>query len=110
MSSRSTCSTRPPSTGRSPWGGAALWVETPINPLLRVADLAELGAICARHGTLTVADNTVATAVLQQPARFGAAATVYSLTKAVAGHSTSCSARSSLRTPSWCTGCGSGGR
>lgn len=68
-------------------GGAALWVETPTNPLLRVADLAQLGDISRRHGAPMVADNTVATAVLQQPARFGATATVYSLTKAAAGHS-----------------------
>lgn len=67
--------------------GAALWVETPTNPLLRVADLAALAGLCADHDAVMVADNTVATAVLQQPARFGAAATVYSLTKAAAGHS-----------------------
>lgn len=68
-------------------GGAALWVETPTNPLLRVADLARLGDIIRRREALMVADNTVATAILQQPARFGATATVYSLTKAAAGHS-----------------------
>lgn len=66
---------------------AALWVETPTNPLLRVADLARLGDICRRRGARMVADNTVATAVLQQPGRFGATATVYSLTKAAGGHS-----------------------
>jgi cystathionine beta-lyase/cystathionine gamma-synthase len=68
-------------------GDAALWVETPTNPLLRVADLALLGDIAQRHAAPLIVDNTVATAVLQQPARFGAAATVCSLTKAAAGHS-----------------------
>jgi cystathionine beta-lyase/cystathionine gamma-synthase len=66
---------------------AALWVETPSNPWLRVADLAALGGLAAAHGAPVVCDNTLATALLQQPCDLGARASVYSLTKALAGHS-----------------------
>jgi cystathionine gamma-synthase len=59
---------------------AVLWAETPTNPLLRVADLARLGAPM-------VVDNTVATGLLQRPLEAGATASLYSLTKAVSGHS-----------------------
>jgi cystathionine beta-lyase/cystathionine gamma-synthase len=64
-----------------------LWAETPTNPLLRVADLAALGAIAAAAGAPFVVDNTVATGLLQRPLDLGAVASVYSLTKAISGHS-----------------------
>jgi cystathionine gamma-synthase len=64
-----------------------LWAETPTNPLLRVADLARLGALAATAGAPMVVDNTVATGLLQQPLEAGATASLYSLTKAVSGHS-----------------------
>ncbi len=66
---------------------AALWVETPTNPLLRVMDLERLGTLAADAGAPMVVDNTVATAVLQRPLEWGAAASLYSLTKAASGHS-----------------------
>jgi cystathionine beta-lyase/cystathionine gamma-synthase len=68
-------------------GPAVLWAETPTNPLLRVADLAALASLAASAGAPLVADNTVATGLLQKPLDFGAVASVYSLTKAVSGHS-----------------------
>jgi cystathionine gamma-synthase len=68
-------------------GRAVLWAETPTNPLLRVADLTALAAVAASAGAPLVVDNTVATGLLQKPLDFGAAASVYSLTKAVSGHS-----------------------
>jgi cystathionine gamma-synthase len=68
-------------------GPAVLWAETPTNPLLRVADLTALAAVAAEAGAPFVVDNTVATGLLQKPLDFGAAASVYSLTKAVSGHS-----------------------
>ena len=68
-------------------GPAVLWAETPTNPLLRVADLAALAAVAASAGAPLVVDNTVATGLLQRPLDFGAAASVYSLTKSVSGHS-----------------------
>ena len=66
---------------------AVLWAETPTNPLLRVADLARLGALAAAAGAPMVVDNTVATGLLQRPLEAGAAASLYSLTKAISGHS-----------------------
>jgi cystathionine gamma-synthase len=68
-------------------GPAVLWAETPTNPLLRVADLTALASLAATAGAPFVADNTVATGLLQKPLDFGAAASVYSLTKSVSGHS-----------------------
>ena len=70
-------------------GGApsVLWAETPTNPLLRVMDLQRLCALAAESGSPMIVDNTVATAVLQRPLEWGAAASLYSLTKAASGHS-----------------------
>jgi cystathionine gamma-synthase len=66
---------------------SVLWAETPTNPLLRVADLARLGALAAAAGAPMVVDNTVATGLLQRPLDYGATASLYSLTKSVSGHS-----------------------
>jgi cystathionine gamma-synthase len=66
---------------------SVLWAETPTNPLLRVADLARLGALAAAAGSPMVVDNTVATGLLQRPLECGATASLYSLTKSVSGHS-----------------------
>lgn len=68
-------------------GPAVLWAETPTNPLLRVADLVRLGGLAAQAGAPVVADNTVATAVLQRPLDLGATVTVTALTKSASGHS-----------------------
>ena len=65
---------------------AALWTETPTNPLLRVMDLAELARLAAEAEAPTVVDNTTATAALQRPLDFGATACLYSLTKGTSGH------------------------
>jgi cystathionine beta-lyase/cystathionine gamma-synthase len=66
---------------------SVLWAETPTNPLLKVADLDRLGELAAGAGAPMIVDNTVATAVLQRPLDWGAAASLYSLTKAASGHS-----------------------
>jgi cystathionine gamma-synthase len=66
---------------------AVLWAETPTNPLLRVADLARLGRLAADAGAPMIVDNTVATGLLQHPLELGAVASMYSLTKAISGHS-----------------------
>jgi cystathionine beta-lyase/cystathionine gamma-synthase len=68
-------------------GPAVLWAETPTNPLLRVADLARLAELAAAARAPMVADNTVATGLLQRPLDLGATASLYSLTKSVSGHS-----------------------
>jgi cystathionine gamma-synthase len=64
-----------------------LWVETPTNPLLNVADIAELAEVAHGAGALLVVDNTFASPYLQQPLSFGADFVVHSTTKYLGGHS-----------------------
>ena len=64
-----------------------LWVETPSNPLMKVADIAGLAEIGHAAGAIVVADNTFATPYLQQPLALGADAVVHSTTKYIGGHS-----------------------
>lgn len=64
-----------------------LWVETPSNPLLRIADIAALAAIGREAGALVVVDNTFATPALQRPLALGADVVVHSTTKYLGGHS-----------------------
>jgi cystathionine gamma-synthase len=66
---------------------SVLWAETPTNPLLRVADLAGLAGAAVAAGAPMVVDNTTATGLLQRPLDWGATASLYSLTKAISGHS-----------------------
>ncbi len=68
-------------------GASLLWTETPTNPLIAVADLAALGNLAAERGVPWVCDNTFASPILQQPLRFGAAASMHSATKYIGGHS-----------------------
>lgn len=63
------------------------WVESPSNPLLLVADLAEIGRIERKPGSLLVVDNTFATPLNQQPLDLGADVSVQSTTKFIGGHS-----------------------
>ncbi len=62
-----------------------LFVETPANPTLRIADLAFLGKLCREHDIIMVVDNCFATPYLQQPIRFGADLVVHSATKYLDG-------------------------
>ncbi|MGD0462773.1 MAG: PLP-dependent aspartate aminotransferase family protein [Tepidisphaeraceae bacterium] len=64
-----------------------LWVETPSNPLLKLADLTALGKIARKHNLIAVADNTFATPYLQRPLAFGFDVVVHSVTKYLNGHS-----------------------
>ncbi len=64
-----------------------LWVETPTNPLLTVADIAALAEIAHEAGALLVVDNTFASPYLQQPLALGADVVVHSTTKYLGGHS-----------------------
>lgn len=66
---------------------AVIWVETPTNPLLRVADIAALAQVAHDAGALLVVDNTFATPYLQQPIPLGADVVVHSTTKYIGGHS-----------------------
>ncbi|MGW4798013.1 cystathionine gamma-synthase [Nonomuraea sp. NPDC004297] len=64
-----------------------VWVETPTNPLLGVADIAALAQLAHEAGALLVVDNTFASPYLQQPLALGADVVVHSTTKYVGGHS-----------------------
>ena len=64
-----------------------LFVETPTNPMMRIADLGALGALAASRQLLLAVDNTFATPVFQRPFEFGAAIVVHSTTKYLNGHS-----------------------
>ncbi|MBF4602461.1 cystathionine gamma-synthase [Curtobacterium sp. VKM Ac-2884] len=64
-----------------------LWVETPTNPLMKIADIAGLATLGHEAGALVVVDNTFASPYLQQPLSLGADVVVYSTTKYLGGHS-----------------------
>jgi cystathionine gamma-synthase len=68
-------------------GADALWLESPTNPLLGIADLPRLCAAARERGMLCVVDNTFATPLLQRPLELGADLVVHSATKAMGGHS-----------------------
>jgi cystathionine gamma-synthase len=64
-----------------------VWIETPSNPLLGIADIAAIAQIAHDAGAILVVDNTFATPYLQQPIWLGADAVVHSTTKYAGGHS-----------------------
>ncbi|MEH1016340.1 cystathionine gamma-synthase [Micromonospora sp. CPCC 206060] len=64
-----------------------VWVETPTNPLLGIADLAALAAVAHDADALLAVDNTFASPYLQQPIAHGADVVVHSTTKYIGGHS-----------------------
>ena len=64
-----------------------IWVETPTNPLLKIADLKRIARIAKKHKLLTVCDNTFATPINQRPLDFGIDIVNHSTTKYINGHS-----------------------
>lgn len=64
-----------------------LWIETPTNPLLKVADIEHLTTFAQEHDILSVVDNTFASPYLQKPLTMGADAVLHSTTKYLGGHS-----------------------
>jgi cystathionine gamma-lyase len=64
-----------------------IWVESPTNPLLKVADLAAIAAIGKAAGALTVADSTFASPMIQTPLDLGFDVVLHSATKYLSGHS-----------------------
>ncbi|HEV8111525.1 MAG TPA: cystathionine gamma-synthase [Planctomycetota bacterium] len=64
-----------------------VYLETPTNPLLRLADIAAIARIAHARGKLVVVDNTFATPYLQRPLELGADIVLHSLTKYLGGHS-----------------------
>jgi len=63
-----------------------VWIETPTNPLLKLADLAAFGEICRRRKLWLCVDNTFMSPYFQRPLEFGAAVVVHSTTKFLNGH------------------------
>ena len=64
-----------------------VWVETPTNPLLSIADIAGIAEISHRAGAKLLVDNTFASPALQQPLTLGADIVLHSTTKYIGGHS-----------------------
>ncbi len=64
-----------------------IWVETPTNPLMKVADIAAIAKIAKTRGVLLAVDNTFATPYLQRPLDLGADIVMHSATKYLGGHS-----------------------
>jgi len=64
-----------------------VWVESPSNPLLGIADIAELARLARAHGARLAVDSTFATPLAQRPLDLGADLAVHSTTKYFGGHS-----------------------
>jgi cystathionine gamma-synthase len=74
----------------SPADGAAasmLWLESPTNPMLGVADIRALTAAAHAAGAIVVTDNTFSTPLVQQPLSLGSDVVLHSVTKYLSGHS-----------------------
>lgn len=64
-----------------------IWVETPTNPLLSIADISGIAQIGAESSVKVLVDNTFASPALQQPLTLGADVVLHSTTKYIGGHS-----------------------
>lgn len=64
-----------------------IWLESPSNPMLTVADLEAICTAPRKQGAIIAVDNTFATPLNQQPLEFGATVSVQSATKLIGGHS-----------------------
>ncbi len=63
-----------------------VFLETPTNPTMKVADIAALACLAHDHGAILAVDNTFLTMYFQKPLQLGADITVYSGTKYLCGH------------------------
>lgn len=68
-------------------GAALIWLETPTNPQMEIADLKSAVAVAKSVGALTAVDNTFMSPVRQRPLELGADISMHSATKTIAGHS-----------------------
>ncbi len=64
-----------------------LWLESPTNPMLGIADIRELTTAAHEVGAIVVTDNTFSTPLVQQPLSLGSDVVLHSVTKYLAGHS-----------------------
>ena len=78
----------------APAGGRAasmLWLESPTNPMLGVADMRALTAAAHEAGAIVVTDNTFSTPLVQQPLSLGSDVVLHSVTNTSPATPTSCS-------------------
>jgi cystathionine gamma-synthase len=66
---------------------AMLWLESPTNPMLGIADIRALTEAAHAVGAIVVTDNTFSTPLVQQPLKLGSDVVLHSVTKYLAGHS-----------------------
>ncbi len=64
-----------------------VWLETPTNPMLKLADIEAIAKICKARGILLAVDNTFMSPIYQRPLELGADFVVHSTTKYMGGHS-----------------------
>ena len=64
-----------------------IWIETPTNPTLKLADIEAISGIAKEAGVLFAVDNTFASPYLQTPLDWGADIVMHSVTKYIGGHS-----------------------
>ncbi len=64
-----------------------IWIETPSNPQLKIADIKAIVALAAKQNITTACDNTFATSILQKPLQMGIDYVMHSSTKFLSGHS-----------------------
>lgn len=64
-----------------------MWIETPTNPLLQIADIEIYSVMARKHNVISVVDNTFASPYLQNPLDLGAHIVMHSMTKYLGGHS-----------------------
>ncbi|MHC6228408.1 trans-sulfuration enzyme family protein [Arthrobacter sp. MMS24-T111] len=74
-------------TGPAARAAAMLWLESPTNPMLGIADMAAVAEAAHAAGAIVVTDNTFSTPLVQQPIRLGSDVVLHSVTKYLAGHS-----------------------
>ncbi len=67
-------------------GGEMVFAESPTNPMMKVAPLAQIAKLCKRHGALFAVDNTFLTPYFQTPLSLGADIVIHSATKYLSGH------------------------
>ena len=63
-----------------------IFVETPINPTMKLIDLKQVIRVAKRNGLLVIVDNTFCSPYLQRPLELGCDAVVHSATKYIGGH------------------------
>lgn len=78
---------RGPAAGPHARPAAMLWLESPTNPMLGIADVSVLADAAHAVGAIVVTDNTFSTPLVQQPLLLGSDVVLHSVTKYLAGHS-----------------------